>query len=904
MGNNKLRRLLSLGLVCLMLTPVVSFATNDNTVQEQAGDSADNTTDSSEGITDSTGYFELPEEERIQNAISNASFNTKEALLAKFTSYKYISENKEYEMYYDAKTLGIIIRNKNTGAIMESVMSNETAKQRKYSDTISANMTSAIAIQTLTQLDVAVGGRNTKVQTSDYTGCKDQKITVSELDNGFKANVNFESLHVSFDVIVTLDDKGVHVNVPYDSITYTESNVYIGSMYLYSLMGYTERGDRDGYMVLPDGNGAIVNYENFMEIDNATQMMSGAKFGSGYRQFVYGDDLSYKTTINTAPTDDAIAGENDPELIYAPYWGMVHNDTNMAVLGVVENGDSSMYVDARFNGVSGLYENFVGGIFVYRRTYYEPTDVTSEVGVEMVPTTTYIKDIDLTFIFKSGDEASYSGLALAYRDKLKEEGLLKDNTSDELKMRVDFLGTDKEDFLVFKRTVTATTVDNIRKVVNILTDNGVKNLMVVYNGWQKGGIYNVPVSEYKVDSAIGGKSELNKLAEELAADGINFMLGQETQYINTSNVKTTFNAAKKINKFLYNEFRRFEEVYRSFRILLPEKSKDNLESIVNDFKDNGIQGVAVEGMSNNLFSYSKRDIMYSREVTLDYYKEAFEKISEQLNIALKQPFKPYWGSMDAFLDIPLGNSMYSYESEEIPFLAMVLSGSVDAYSEYVNFEADKSEYFLKLAAYSVNPSFMLTYENPSVLQYTNSNWIYSSEYSHYTEQISTYYEKLNGLKKLEEGTAIVDYNVENNIGTTKFENGLEIFCDYKNYYLAAYKDGKLVYGYNPQEDADLTAEETAVMNKYKAVSDAKEKIAEYIGDGIAKSYVTAVRYKETVYSNGVTIYNDSVSGKVYVKKDGTFVYGYNTTDGSLLSTEELSSFTGQTSDAKVGEANE
>lgn len=889
-----------------MLTPVVSFATNNDTNTGE-GTVIEETTENvdQEPIV---GYYELPEEERAQLALQNASFDTKEALLQKFTTYKYVAESTAYELYYDARTLGIIVRDKKSGAIMESVMSEETAKQRKYSDTISAHMTSAIAIQTLIQMDQAIGGRNTKVKTSDYMGCKDQKITVEELSNGFKANIDYVNVpegaaQVAFDVIVTIDDKGVHINVPYESIVTKEANTYIGSMYLYSLMGYTERGDREGYMILPDGNGAIVNYENFVEIDNEAKKLVGSKFGSGYRQNVYGQDLSYKSS-GGAVSSDAIGGSNEPEYVYAPYWGMVHSDTKMAVLGMVNKGETSMEIDARFNGVSGLLENFVGGIFVYRKTYYEPTDVTSEVGVEMVPTTTYIEDIDLTFMFKSGDEANYSGLALGYRDKLKEEGLLGDKASDKLQVRVDFLGTDKEDFLLFKRTITATTVDNIRDVINILTDNGVENLMVVYNGWQKGGIYSVPVSEYKVESSIGGKNALNKLAKELNEKGITFALGQETQYINTSNVKTTFDAAKKINTFLYNENRRFEEVYKNFRILQPSKTKSNVKKLVNDFVDNGIKNIAIDGLSHNLFSYSKRDVMYSREVTLKYYREALEQIAGEIGVSLTQPFKPYWSYMSAFLDLPLGHSMYNYESNEIPFLTMVLSGSVDIYSEYVNFEADKSEYFLKLAAYGVNPSFMLTYENPSVLQYTNSNWIYSSEYKHYMETIATYNEKLSAVKALTEGSALVSHSIENQVGMTEFANGVQVICDYENYYLAVYKDGKLAYGYNPQEELELDAEQTALMNNYKAVADAKAKVNELVADGIAKEYITAVKYKETKYSNGVIVYANSAEGKIYVEKDGKMVYGYNTSDGSELSAEELGSFTSQTSNEKVGEANE
>jgi len=883
-----------------MLTPVISFATGDGTTAGGA------TGDGEEKVDISTiiGYYELPEAERKAEAIANASFDTQEELLAKFTSYKYLCDNGEYEMYYDAKTLGIIIRDKSTGAIMESVMDQDEATRRKYSSQISANMTSAVAIRTLEQMDEPIGGRNTMVLTSDFVGCKDQKITITELDNGFKANVNYEAMFVSFDVIVTLEEDGVHVEVPYKSITYTKDNLYLGAIYLYSLMGYTERGDRDGYMIIPDGNGAIVHYEDFVEIDNETKTLESYKFGSGYSQFVYGEDLSYKS--NTVfVSDDAIAGGNDPEYVYAPYWGVVHNDTDMSVIAVVDKGAESMQVECVFNGVSNLIENFVCGRFLYKRTFYEPTDVYDTAGVEVVPEVDPIEDVKLTFMFRNGGDASYAGLAMAYKDKLIEEGVLtKDKASDELDVRIDFLGTDKEDFLLFKKTVTATTVSNIRKIINTLTEDGVKNMMVLYSGWQSGGVNNVPVSSYNVEGAIGGKAELNKLADDLREKGIDFYLSQDVQYINTSNIKTTFDAARKITSFIYNENRMFEEVYRNFRILYPEKTSEYIKKLAKEFVKNDITNIAFEGLGYNFFTYSKKDVLYSRTKTLEYYKKALESLDENVNVALNQPFLPYWSVIDSFLDMPLGHSMYAYESGEIPFLALILNGTVDCYSEYVNFEADKSEYFLKLAGYGVNPSFMLTHENPSVLQYTNSSWIYTSEYSQYMDQITLYYEKLSAVKALAEGTDIVDYTMESNVAVTTYGNGVKVYCDYKNYILGVYKDGEMVFGFNPQEETDLSTDQINMLNSYVALDEARTKVEDYVLGAIVKNYVFATKYQETYYSNGVVVYNDYNANRLYVEKDGVMVFGYNTENGFEVNDDELSSFAGQPSNGEVGEADE
>ncbi|MBE5940241.1 MAG: hypothetical protein E7266_07575 [Lachnospiraceae bacterium] len=903
MADNKLKRLISLGLVCLMLTPAISFATDigtditDTAVTEGTDDEKKEDVDG--------GIPALPELDRYKEALDRASFDTKEDLLAFYTKYEFLCESTDYEMYYDAETLGIIIRDKDTGAVMESVMDRETAEGRNYSSKIKAPMVSAIAIRTITDLGEVT--RNTRVRTSEWTGCVGyvEKVEKLEAGNGFKAHIDYKDLFVSFDFIVSLEEDGVHALVPHDSIEFKEANVCLGDMYVYALMGYTERGDRDGYMIIPDGNGAIVEYEDFIEIGDYEHEIESWKFGSGYSQPVYGDDLSYKSNVATF-SEDAIAGANDPEFIYAPYWGMVHRDTQMAFLAVADDGDVSMNVEAVFNGVNTILENYVTPRFIYRKTYYEPKNSNEADGVETPPERDYIDDVAIHYMFANGKEADYANLAVAYRDKLIKEGVLKENNaSKDVQVRVDMLGTDKEDFLIFKKTVTATTVDNIRTIIDTLTDNGVSNMMVIYNGWQSGGVYNVPVSEYKVDSAIGGKASLNALASDLKKqEGIDFFLGQETQYINATNVKTTFDAAKKITKFTYNETRRFEEVYRQFRVLYPEISESNLVSLVNDFVDNGIENIAVEGMPSNIFTYTKKKVLFTRQDTINYYLSAFKTIGEDMTVAMNQPFKVFWSEMDAFLDMPLGHSMYNYESSEIPFLSIVLNGTIDCYSEYVNFEADKSEYFLKLAAYGVNPSFLLTYENPSILQYTNSNWIYTSEYVHYVDQIATYYKELGELKGLTEGSVIVDYEYDNYIGITTYANGLQVYCDYKNYLLAAFKDGNMVYGYNPQEEVDLTEAQAAIMKTYVAIENGQTKVESYIGTAIAKTHTIAVKYNEVGYSNGVTVYDDYNANIRAVAENGNLVYGYNTVTGEELSQDELKTFADSLSNVKEGEVNE
>ena len=79
------------------------------------------------------------------------------------------------------------------------------------------------------------------------------------------------------------------------------------------------------------------------------------------------------------------------------------------------------------------------------------------------------------------------------------------------------------------------------------------------------------------------------------------------------------------------------------------------------------------------------------------------------------------------------------------------------YSDYVNFEANKNEFFLQMVESGVYPSFYITYENSSALIYTNSCDLYSTEYSTYKDTIVEYDAQLREVAAAVENAFIVEH---------------------------------------------------------------------------------------------------------------------------------------------------
>ena len=128
--------------------------------------------------------------------------------------------------------------------------------------------------------------------------------------------------------------------------------------------------------------------------------------------------------------------------------------------------------------------------------------------------------------------------------------------------------------------------------------------------------------------------------------------------------------------------------------------------------------------------------------------------------------------------MPLYSSSYIIEDEFVPFLSIVLKGVMPVYSEYINFEANKQEFFLKMIESGSYPSFYITRESSSELIYTNSNDIYSSQYSAYADQIEAYAKELKEINDKVKDATITAHDIFGDAVRVIYSNGVKIYVNY------------------------------------------------------------------------------------------------------------------------------
>lgn len=189
--------------------------------------------------------------------------------------------------------------------------------------------------------------------------------------------------------------------------------------------------------------------------------------------------------------------------------------------------------------------------------------------------------------------------------------------------------------------------------------------------------------------------------------------------------------------------------------------------------------IALSEIGNTMFTYTMGDTMQTRLVSKYLYGEALRQISENMDLMLEAPVQCYWQYAKAIVDMPIADSDYIYTDQSVPFLSIALKGILPMYGDYVNFEANEREYFLKLVETGIYPSFYLTYENPSELIYTNSSDVYTAQYSVYRDQILNYYDELSEVSERTKGSMIVNHEItDTGVTIVTYDNGVKLYINY------------------------------------------------------------------------------------------------------------------------------
>jgi hypothetical protein len=480
----------------------------------------------------------------------------------------------------------------------------------------------------------------------------------------------------------------------------------------------------------------------------------------------YGADLGMITNL---PYDPMI---NRPYKISIPVIGMVHGEKQNAYLSIVEKGASYGEIQAHPAGITTKF-NFLYNAFVYNESYFQATN-RSGAGVTTLQHDTNAFDIKIHYRFLTKEDGDYVGMAKSYQQYLVENGILKKqiDQNDDIGIRLEFLGGEKEKILFWYRAIPMTTVSQLS---DILTDLEIKHPDVVYYGWQPYGASSMPPISLELESSLGSLAQLGSLSEKIVAGGGRFNLYLDPQaalldeagYSPRNDLAMSITNANLIgyNRNKVNYFLNLDTLVSHYSTL----SKDVFIKIK--------AGLALDGIGSTLYSDFKTDHFMNREDAIKMYQKLLTENAGSTSFYMPNDYM--FGYMNAYYEMPITDSGYLYTTDVVPFLQIVFAGYIPYYGPALNFSSDVQEDLLRQVDFNVYPSYYLSYEVTAKILNTHSDWIFTSSYDQWEQEIKQTYQWLNNLLAPVKGQEIVAREVlEDGVFATTYANGKQIIVNY------------------------------------------------------------------------------------------------------------------------------
>lgn len=677
--------------------------------------------------------------------------------------FRRMAENDRFVLSADTTNGQISLEDKSAGEIWYSNPQGVDSKVSRLS-----------AQLMVTVIDVATGGTSVvdNYAASINRGCMDWE----KVDNGIRFVFSFPKQGLRIPVVYTLTDGGLQASVQADQIEELWSEVYL--LQGIDLLPFFGAGglDDEGYLFVPDGSGAIVNFNN------------GKERFSIYNQMVYGSDNMVVRQTGSEPIQQ----------ISMPVFGIRKNRSGF--LAVITDGAAEAGIKATVSKKSSDY-NQVYSYMLYRNTAFHEVSGSSALLDEGRP---LFEDNAYTvaFFFLEEKDADYTGMANRYRQYLEDSGQLRQNQGGSGALALDVYGAvSLEQYVmgVKKNVITPlTTYEELSLILQECADQGLNDLVVQYIGALKGGLQSEIVTSFEREGKLGSQKSMNTLIQNAQNAGtslffqwdpINLYKSGNGFQVNRDSVRTHFEAFA----YQYNFKRNTLTIDQSTRWYLMKPAK--LPNLIKDYSMScaakSIGNIGITEIGGMIYSdYDTDKGLLSRNFTLKEWKKTLQTARDQFDQVLLDGSNAYgYPYADILVDVPMSGTDFDMMDASVPFLQIALRSSIRIYGGSLNFSSDYQQEFLRAVETGCGIKYSVIYGDITPLINTSFSNLVACNYDKWKETIFRQAKELEDVFRQIEGQNIVAHDqLASGVTKTTYGNGVQIVVNYND---AEYTDGSL-----------------------------------------------------------------------------------------------------------------
>jgi len=661
-----------------------------------------------------------------------------------------VGESASFKLWADPVTGHFKAESKAGGRIWRSYPDPEHWEAETAAGIWRSNFLSPVMLE---YIDASSSNSQTKM--TNWMEEKGVMENYEKLDNGFRVIFHLTSTSFRIPVEVRLVDDYVEVKVVDSGIR--EGKLSLLNLKVYPQFGAQPSSGTDGYMLLPDGSGALALFEE-----------NKIKDKSIYRETVYGPDISF---YNENTNRNAVR---------MPIFGLKSGEQGF--LGVMTEGEEYAKLFAAPAGALGQ-SNWIGPEWQYRIKFFQSTDRQGRNGFYTFSKERFqAASRSVRYYLLEGSASDYVGMASRYRQYLIDErGLsrLKPEQSH-IPFYADLIGADLRQGALWDDYIVGTTTEQAKELLEALEDAGIGNITAIYHGWQKWG-YSSYGGLLPVDRRIGGNQGMAALAEEARRSGGKLMLAANYSLNNSGR-----GGFWSLNDGLRNLAGTLQESALPARgkrvsIVSPLYSFREARSDLGTYRELGIDGILYTGgIGSALYTDFNSRNRASRTEVLSGQQSLLRDTAAAVGYAAVEDGNFY--SLAAAGHLHRIADDYSYDifvDEAVPFAQIALHGLVTYTSEWGNLRDEYETEFLRSAEYGAYPAFVFTAASSDAFKKAYSVRYYSMNYRDWLETAARQYRKLDeALGDVQDRFITGHRELAPGVKMTIYDNGRAVIVNY------------------------------------------------------------------------------------------------------------------------------
>lgn len=591
-----------------------------------------------------------------------------------------------------------------------------------------------------------------------------------------------------FDMVVelTLDENGdLLAHVPSGSLVsyndyYTPQSLTLLTNFGASTVDQYE----DGYILVPDGSGALVQFNSY--ISNVTD----------YKRPYYDNDFY---------SDYYYMPEYGEEL-YMPVFGALYGEasnTDKGFLAIIEEGARTAYLNIKLASPGADSANYNKVYPSFELAQYKRVKINGEYstssGTYLV--NTGMQDLDLTVRYQTyGKKATYFDLAKGYQAYLADSlGLALGYGDGAAQAYLEVVGglniASRFVGIPYSKAYSMTDYDELVSIMESIADLQIDRYQLQYDGAFNAGWNGKLNRGAGLAGQNGSKGDLQKALQyaesntvplylqvaltEIWENGNGFRASNHAirDYANDEVVLSRYQPVLGILNGALNDGVSHDDYY----LLSPKYLSAVTDAFLADAGK--YANLAISDLAGMYYADYRYQNYISGETGDAVLNENLQKLSQNKSLALANPHIDKVGYGSVVTDISRESSDYATFETTIPFKQLVLNGLVDFTTENVNLSSKNASYFvLQTAELGAIPKFIITYKNVDVLKDSDFSYLFSTQFELLDENIKAVYDECVAIRSQIGTSEITDHIVlADGVYQTTYAGGTKVLVNYNLY---------------------------------------------------------------------------------------------------------------------------